>query len=340
MILASMTSQQRFDEVADVNQKLRSVCASGRIAGGYPRDAWIGVDASDIDFWIPIRFYRSPDRRRALVESLGRALDQYGLERTSSDGYGNNQSATLVNETWGPGASFFNRGSHNPLNVIFVEHSEAGIVHEFFDVGLCQYWVSPGGGIGFTQRAYRDHVDNNLSLIRSNFDNTPVETIVAYTRKLKRKFPNFAVRLDPLTEGLYQQLFDVGVLDAPRQMVQAQTEGTTRDEVRLNDGASSVRITATPRGIGRAADFITIDEIQRWEDQAARVRAEEVRLEQLFSQRAQELQQSVRNNTFAQVAAEAQRNRVRSTQEISTGLRANTQSTWTAWAGTVPPGRG
>lgn len=255
MILSSMTIEERFAEVREVNQRIQRVAQSANIAGGYVRDAIFGNDASDIDVWVPIRYYRSAEARYSLVQRLGEALDQYGF-RIAGDGNGYNDrdnpnapqmgaAAQVAYEA--DGDSFFNRGGFNKLQVIFTGLNSTHSVHEWFhcNLAMCALNVIDGEPYA-TPQAQRDFAGRTITLTADALDQPPVR-IARYVRKIQNKYPGYRVMMPggfsvDTWQRLYSGLLQEGVLNAPtaRQVVPPQTQIFNWDEVRLDDGEAAL----------------------------------------------------------------------------------------------------
>lgn len=265
MILSSMTDSERVEELRHVNELLRRVCRSGTIAGGYPRDVNLGRDASDIDLWIPIRYYPDAARRIELVMELGEALGQHqfskvgvrsritiheALDRAREgnplaalgpQGTYTTGGPTGYVEAWEAHREFFdNRGGFNPLQVIFTSQPSSENLYRAFHVGLTQYTVDRDGGILASPMAVQDVANRTLTL-HNPLSNTP-QKFAQYLSKIKLKYPDHRVVMnipvtDPQWATYYQTLLNAGVLNGPRQMVQAQSEVTSGNTIRLNNRA-------------------------------------------------------------------------------------------------------
>lgn len=309
MILASMALAERNEEFAEVAQRLFQVCRSGRIAGGYARDTIFGADASDIDFWIPIRYYPERERRLHLVEELGDALGQYNFRRAGQR-LTTSEELTHINTPFGlqvseesryPTAAegnptgiveayeaadpaFINRGHFNKLQVIFVDRGVSEIENSFH-VGLCRVSGIRLSGTSFfapyaSPRAEQDWREHTLTI--NTFAGQRPDKVVSYLEKLKRKFPGFNVNITvPVTDlsfhEYYTAMFEGGLLNAPRAILQAETQGTAGDTIRQQDRASTASATGGTSASsilgGRRSGYVT-EALQRLaQAEAQRIRA-------------------------------------------------------------------
>lgn len=277
MILSSMSTRQRYDEVIEVCRRLSLVCRSGRILGGYPRDAVFGKDASDIDFWIPVRFYPSAERRARLVEELGDALGQYNFRNAATHvstqdinteplvpprEYANQNTGVVEAYEAHPDA-FINRGGFNKLQVIFIEQSNSGLAMSRFHVDICRAYVAVDfRGQPFAPEVTPSATDDftNRRLTINSFTGQTPDRLLPYIAKLQRKFEGFRLNIrvqvdDHDFNSNYLALFNGGFLNAPRAILQTETQGIAGDSIRQQDRTTSRGQTVLNTIRGRERSF-------------------------------------------------------------------------------------
>lgn len=336
-----MTIEERFSEYNQVAQALQRVCRSGRIAGGYARDSYMGVDASDIDYWIPVRYYPELSRRLMLVEALGDALGQYNFHKVGSPhatthqerealenphfatpssnypGMGDNNPTGIVEAYEAAEEGFINRGGFNKLQVIFCNR-EVNSIEDAFHVNLCKFGSVPNRDGSITPQATHigatdDFVGRTLTI--NSFVGQRPNKLVQYMNKLKGKFQGARVNIsvpvvDPLFHEFYTALFEGGVLDAPRAILQTETQGTPGDAVRQSYGEDFVS-TAGAIGGRDARSFFN------WDNPMPSATQRRV-IDEMVAQ------QAVR----AQLGVSQRANRVSNAAGVSTGLPRATTLWW------------
>ncbi len=303
MITEGMSLNERQEEVREVAQRIRRVSRSAMIAGGYPRDALFGRNATDIDVWIPTSYYPDRARRLELVLELGEALGQQGFRQHGSTDitvFGELESirrteqlqrdmaraqellrannlepdtllnSWLVNQLVGASIAvapsyparignnslsevyepydglFENTGGFNNLNIIFLNNrpTRLGLLQNFH-INLCKCYVTDDGRAESTLVAMNDYQNQTLTINPYASGSTDV-TLANSILKIRRKYP-FTVNLqinniaDERWRQFYTHLFELGVLDAPRAMVQTQAEELDWHQVRFDDRADAAQ---------------------------------------------------------------------------------------------------
>lgn len=253
-----MTAQEKIDLGRQAATKLRNAVPTinAIIAGGYPRDIILGAQPKDIDIFINANQARSQAARDQLAD---RIFDTFGQTWTVDP-----VEAGLPANPYGPAPEAIEdgfqvyyatttEGEWEKVNLIFSRNNERTLQ---FDWSICKAYLYPEG-LDFSRSA-RDL--NNVQLL--NTSNMPL--VVAHAKRIKEKYPEATFRIPTNLlhdRQAYQLLFDGGLLNAPRQVLQAEGEVLAGDQMGFNPGAgdrAEVNFAAAP-----VPTHVWIDEQER-----------------------------------------------------------------------------
>lgn len=201
------------------------------ILGGYPRDIIFGVGdvvPKDIDVWVARQGRPLEDLMRTAEDIFAKAKQHIAKVHDGAQ-YGN---GTVVISS--DGASDI-----EPVEVIFHPGLDARMAMNTFDIDLCKCYIGHGG-MWSSPMASESYVTNRI-LVNATHD------YVKYADHLRRvlaKFPNMKVLADlrgPFITRTYQALVEEGVINAPRQVLQAQGQDVDRDQVGLQAGGVNLQ---------------------------------------------------------------------------------------------------
>ena len=196
------------------------------ILGGYPRDILFGVGdvvPKDIDVWVARQGRPLEDLMRT-AEGIFAKAKQHIAKVHDGAQYGN---GTVVISS--DGASDI-----EPVEVIFHPGVDARMAMDTFDIDLCKCYIGHGG-MWSSPRASESYVTNRI-LVKATQD---YAKYADHLRRVLAKFPNMKVLADlrgPFLIRTYQALIEEGVINAPRQVLQAQGQDVDRDQVGLQAG--------------------------------------------------------------------------------------------------------
>jgi hypothetical protein len=221
MILSTMTLEEKKAEALRVWARL------GRhlIAGGYPRDILFGQGAvvpKDIDIWISRRG-RTVAELQVVAEGIFRKAGQE-LIPVEEDQYGPDM---VVFKSTGP-------SDIEPIEVIFHPYSTTHVLLGGFDINLCKCTINRVG-IMADAWAIAEFHSGKIPLVLGFLAN-PVKYL-QYVRRVLEKYPEMKAVVDIRTYGgrdIYRAAIEEGVINAPREILQAEGQAGFRDEVGFN----------------------------------------------------------------------------------------------------------
>lgn len=220
-----MTREEKLQEAMKVYRRL------GRrtIAGGYPRDIIFGqgdVVPKDIDVWISRQGRTIQQLTKTAMEILTRAGQELGRVVDGDERYG---QGNVVFTSAGP-------SDIEPVEIIF--HTGVGLeaVLQGFDINMCKCYIGDHG-VTPTFEASIEYVTGKIN-IQARPD------MAKYSEHLKRvllKYPHIKVVANLTMAFLaapYQFLVNEGVINAPREILQAERQEPDRNEVGLQFGGN------------------------------------------------------------------------------------------------------
>lgn len=239
-------------------RKVASICPTAVIAGGYPRDIYLGtVLPKDIDIFIPLQNYGSETERQRIVEELFESFGQVGFGFRDSTP----QAPAIQMQILPPGfqplipleqpyggieggafetyRSLTPTGDWEPINIIFKEYND---IFDSFDWDICLFSI--------TQHGLENYYEGNgrrTTFIGSGTRSQPM--LLDHTNRIKAKYPDLkflfpAGRLYQLAED-YRTLVQGGVIGNAGQVLPTEGESTTGDAVGFVTGARLGRRTAS-----------------------------------------------------------------------------------------------
>ena len=281
--------------------KLHRLYASAVIAGGYPRDIILGAEPKDIDIFIDSTRFPSQERRDNAADNIFAAFGQTWTRDPVAAGFeANNYGAApagQLDDGFQVYYSISNEGEWENLNLIFSRNNERVMQ---FDWSICRAFAY-SDGIEFGREA------RNLENIQLMFtENMPL--VIKHAKRIKDKYPTAVFKIPTRyvnTPNIYRQLLEGGVIDGPREILQAQGQNGGGDQVRQHIGA----------GAGYQAGAINYEAWVAQQQQAfnqpinrgyrtARVRTAEDTA--VAIQRAREHFEQLRNNPWAGAAEQQQ----------------------------------
>lgn len=224
--------------------KLRNLYRSAVIAGGYPRDIVLGAKPKDIDIFMDSVHFPTQERRDAAADSIFAAFGQTWTRDAEAAGlepnaYGEVPAGQLDAGVFQVYYSITNDGEWENLNVIFSRHNER-VIH--FDWSICRAYLYTDG-IEFGRQA-RDL--SNIQLMST--ENMPL--VIKHAKRIKEKYPTAVFKIPTNmvnNPNIYHQLLQGGIIDGPREILQAQGQNGGGNEVRQHAGEGDrPQVTFTP----------------------------------------------------------------------------------------------
>lgn len=214
--------------------KLRNLYRSAVIAGGYPRDIILGAKPKDIDIFMDSIHFPTQERRDAAADSIFAAFGQTWTRDAEAAGlepnaYGEVPAGQLDAGVFQVYYSITNDGEWENLNVIFSRHNER-VIH--FDWSICRAYLY-SDGIEFGRQA-RDL--SNIQLMST--ENMPL--VIKHAKRIKEKYPTAVFKIPTNLvniPNIYHLLLQGGIIDGPREILQAQGQDGRGNEVRQHAGA-------------------------------------------------------------------------------------------------------
>ena len=213
-----MTREEKLQEAMKVYRRL------GRrtIAGGYPRDVLFGqgdVVPKDIDVWISRQGRTIQQITKTAMEILARAGQELGRVVDGDERYG---QGNVVFTSAGP-------SDIEPVEIIF--HTGVGLdnVLRGFDINMCKCYIGDHG--------VSSNFEASLEYITGRINIQARPDMAKYSEHLKRvllKYPHMKVVANLTMAFLaapYQFLVNEGVINAPREILQAERQEPDRNEV-------------------------------------------------------------------------------------------------------------
>ena len=213
-----MTREEKLQEAMKVYRRL------GRrtIAGGYPRDILFGqgdVVPKDIDVWISRQGRTIQQITKTAMEILARAGQELGRVVDGDERYG---QGNVVFTSAGP-------SDIEPVEIIF--HTGVGLdnVLRGFDINMCKCYIGDHG--------VSSNFEASLEYITGRINIQARPDMAKYSEHLKRvllKYPHMKVVANLTMAFLaapYQFLVNEGVINAPREILQAERQEPDRNEV-------------------------------------------------------------------------------------------------------------
>ena len=213
-----MTREEKLQEAMKVYRRL------GRrtIAGGYPRDILFGqgdVVPKDIDVWISRQGRTIQQLTKTAMEILARAGQELGRVVDGDERYGQGH---VVFTSAGP-------SDIEPVEIIF--HTGVGLdnVLRGFDINMCKCYIGDHG--------VSSNFEASLEYITGRINIQARPDMAKYSEHLKRvllKYPHMKVVANLTMAFLaapYQFLVNEGVINAPREILQAERQEPDRNEV-------------------------------------------------------------------------------------------------------------
>lgn len=267
MILSSMSRDEKKQEAMATCNKLNRISRSGFVAGGYLRDIYMDSLPKDIDFFLPMGRFDTPQARANVAERLFAAVNQRGRRVENTGAYltsmNNNDPRTF--EIWEMADTDW---THEPLNLIFDSRIGRGSDNAFhfvssnFDLYCCMIFKAASEPTW--NMPYHFVVDTRGGIIRLNERAATYNgRMINHIERIKQRYPNWTLMLPPtflsLYPDLYQQLVYSNLIgqggvngEDPRQVLPDETQELDWDEVRLDAGtvvgpAAPVEPTTTVR---------------------------------------------------------------------------------------------
>lgn len=188
---------QAMDLCREQFTKIREISPGAYIGGGYLRDADLGVQPKDIDYFLWVENQGALDIQLAqITEATGHTFRRLG-NALEAEAY---PAGLQVYESETKPEDEF------PVNLIFAVNSE----HPAFDLGLCEiYWWAPNDGAVYRSQKYREDVESDsitvINWTPPRTRDTPTtkelyEGDVAHTighiRRVLEKYPDRKVLVD------------------------------------------------------------------------------------------------------------------------------------------------
>jgi hypothetical protein len=241
------------------------------LAGGFPRDVTMGVAPKDLDIYIRCL----PDEtQEVILEKASQVFSAFGhkFKLVGSNGEDREDGYPMVYTVF---ESEDVPEGHLPLNLMFSPYQRG--INMDFDIGLCEmysYWNGRGNYPGtytdmFTMSEYalRDLTEGTLTLLRwENTDDSILEEpqlpltevdnnyferrmgkLINHIERVKNKYPEFPLLLGESffntrhAGTVLEVLSERGIINDPRQVLQAEGQELEGDQLRLLDGDEVIR---------------------------------------------------------------------------------------------------
>lgn len=244
MIALTMTLEEKQAIARQAARKLRNLYRSAVIAGGYPRDIILGAKPKDIDIFIDSAHFPNQERRDSAADAIFAAFGQTWTRDAAEAGlepqaYGELPAGQLDEGVFQVYYSITNDGEWENLNLIFSRNNER-VIH--FDWSICRAYLYEDG-IEFGRQA----MDlSNIQLMST--ENMPL--VIKHAKRIKEKYPTAVFKIPTQmvnNPNTYLQLLQGGIIDGPREILQAQGQDGRGNEVRQHVGAGDrQQVTFTP----------------------------------------------------------------------------------------------
>lgn len=230
MLNLQMTQLEKISEAKNVWRRL----GKRLIAGGYVRDLLFGGDRvlpKDIDVWVQRRGRSVDDLTVIARDVFHRAKQEIGVVHNAGNQYGN---GNIV---------FTSAGASDiePIELIFHDHGDHRDLMDYFDIDICKCYIGASGLPVATTNAVVSQRNKHL-ILRNQGDMT---RYLDHVKRVIAKYPDMKPLVwglhNPWMQGVYQRAIAEGVINAPREILQAEGQGDYRDEVRLEVGADLAR---------------------------------------------------------------------------------------------------
>lgn len=187
-----MTRSEQRDIATKLLNNLFTIDTFAMIAGGAPRDWYLGDTARDLDVYLRMPNHDTMGKVVDVCTQLG-MVDVKAMERSTKSNECEFAYSQLPNLKW----VFEGKFAGVPVNIMVMEEGKREEIVKDFDLGICKVWFD--GEKSYYTEEFMMAVQNNICLVHPKYKGTEM-----HIRKMKSRFPNliFCKKLE--IQGLEQ----------------------------------------------------------------------------------------------------------------------------------------